>query len=348
MTWLTHLATRTATKMKSTHVAWSTIGTIAVILSLCVVSEACVAASQKDEITDLEVMVLVADEATISWKYPEDVCYQDFKVTATALDSLGKETDDVTEFTTKLQSTMVPELKRGIPYKFDVAVNYGDDFFGASATKVATPFINCTTKGTPQKIEDFVVREQNGSSAEICWSVPANGGCIDEYTVGHRMKPSNDAEAFGESFQWQLSKKYQAGCHTFTGLTNERTYEYAIRGYNAATKKSGETTALTLYVADKWSCASVPTYYQLCSAAKKQECKPLDCEQIAANDMCNLPSVRKYDIQKKVVVQYCSMFCGCETPDEEELLNVDKLNNIAEDAIVSDDYACCNMSGGEE
>lgn len=321
------------------------IAILAMVLATCFASESCIGASDKDTIEDLVVAALIADEATISWKYPDGVCYQDFQVTATALDSYGKETDDVIQFNTKLQSTLLPELIRGTPYKFDVQVHYGDDVYGASATKIATPYINCTTKGTPGKIEDFVVREQNGTDAVICWSVPPVGGCIDEYTIGYRMKPSNDAEAFGDAFQWKISKKYQAGCHAFSGLTNERTYEYAVRGYNAASKASGEPSALTLYAADSWTCASVPTYYEYCSAAKKQECKPLDCEQIAENDMCNLPSVRKYDLQKKTVVQYCSMFCGCEIPDEEELANVEKLDGLGDQAIVPDDYACCAAGG---
>jgi len=321
------------------------IATLAVVIPVAIASEGCVAASNEDVIEDLEVNAVVRDEATISWKYPEGVCFQNFRVTATALDSFGKGTDDVIQFNTKLRSTSLPELKRGIPYRFDVDVKYGNENYGASATKVATPYINCTTKGTPGKIDDFVVREQNGTSAEICWSIPENGACIDEYTLGYRMKPSNDAEGFGDAFQWQISKKYQAGCVVFNGLTNERTYEFAIRGYNEASKKSGESTALTVYMADSWSCASIPTYYEICSAAKKKECKPMDCEQIAANEMCSLPSVRKYDVQKKTVVQYCSMFCGCEIPDEEELANVKKLSEMGDEAIVPDDYACCSAGG---
>lgn len=318
------------------------LATLVVVAALCVVSEACIAASSKDMISDLEVIVIDTDQATISWKYPQDVCYEDFLVTATALDSLGKETSDVTQFNTKLQNTSIPELKKGTPYKFNVEVHYGDESYGASGTKIATPFVNCSSKGVPGKIEDFIVREQNGEDVVICWSVPSAGGCIDEYTVGRRMKPSNDAEAFGEAFQWQISKKSQAGCHTYNKHTNERMYEYAIRGYNSATKTSGESSALSVYVADSWSCASVPTYYDVCQAAKTQQCKPLDCEQIAANDMCSLPSVRKYDISKKTVVQYCSMFCGCDIPDEEEIANIAKLDSLGEEAIVTDDYACCD------
>jgi len=321
------------------------ITTLAVVMSMHSVSAACTAATSRDKIEDLDVSAIVLDQATISWKFPEDVCLEDFRITATALDSFGKETDDVIQFNTKLQSTVLPELNRGTPYKFDVEVNYGNDNFGASGTKVATPFINCSTKGTPRKIENFVLKEQNGSDAVICWSIPEEGGCIDEYSVGYRMKPSNDAEAFGEAFQWRILKKYQAGCHSFSGLTNQRTYDFAVRGYNEASQKSGEPSAITVYMADSWSCANVPTYYELCSAAKKQECKPLDCEQIAANDLCALPSVRKYDVEKKTVVQYCSMFCGCDVPDDEELENIEKLQELGEETVIPDDYACCSVGG---
>jgi hypothetical protein len=306
------------------------------------IDEACRGASEKDILDNVRVLG-GGQSATLAWDYPEGVCFLDFRITATELNEYGKEVDDAGEFFTKLKSTEIPELKQGVPYRFTVEVHYGGDNYGASGSTVATPYIFCVEEGVPGAVENVVVKSQEGEEVTLCWAPPNGGGCVDEYTVGRRMKPRNDAEAFADAYQWKIEKFELPGCHTFKGHVDDRTYEYGIRGYNAASKSPGEPFVKEVHVASSWSCVPVAPYYEYCQAAKSKQCKPLDCEGIAANDLCGLPSVRKYDVEKKTVVQYCSMFCGCNTPDEEELETIETLDILNPNAVTQDDFACCDF-----
>jgi hypothetical protein len=298
----------------------------------------CRGTSSEDRIEKIEVIGARGD-ATVSWEYPKGVCYLDFRVSYTALDGQERETGDVVEIFTDEKIVTVKGLEKGVPYRFTVEVHYGDYDFGDAASIIDTPNVACVENTKPDAVHSVEVKNQKGDAVTLCWKPPQNSGCIDEYTVGRRMKPRRNEDEFDDAYQWDTYKFELPGCHTFKGHVDGVTYEYEIRGYNEASKSPGEPFVKEVHVASSWSCVPVAPYYEYCQAAKSKQCKPLDCEGIAANDLCGLPSVRKYDVEKKTVVQYCSMFCGCNTPDDEELETLDTSN--PNESVVKNDFDCC-------
>jgi hypothetical protein len=94
---------------------------------------------------------------------------------------------------------------------------------------------------------------------------------------------------------------------------------------------------------DSWQCVGQSSYYELCAAGKSEQCQAMDCEEISRNGLCSLPSLRRYDMERKFVVQFCSVECGCDTPSEEEIRRAQQLQSLDSSVIVSDDYACCSL-----
>eukprot|EP00889_Picochlorum_renovo_P006875 jgi/Picre1/33905/NNA_001384.t1 len=99
---------------------------------------------------------------------------------------------------------------------------------------------------------------------------------------------------------------------------------------------------LSMCMCYSWRCLPVGTYYPRCQAAKDGVCEALDCSEIAAQDKCDLPSVRKYDALRKTVVQYCSSVCPCDVPDEEEIAVIDELEwmDFQSPSLLGDDICC--------
>lgn len=302
---------------------------------------ACRGATSRDTLTNLQVYS-GNENAILMWEYPEDVCFLSFAVTATELDGSGQDVKEVASFETTLRNTLVPKLKNGIPYRFDVQVMYARDAFGPSISNTTTPSTPCKQKGEPGPVKGLSVVRQTPESVEICWSAPEDGvGCVDEYIIGKRMKPRTDAEAFSEDFEWTIRKTALPGCHTFTDHELNRPYEYGVQAYNAPSQLGGEAKVVNVYVADSWRCLPLGTYYPTCQAAKDGVCKALECSEIAAQDKCDLPSVRKYDALRKTVVQYCSSVCPCDVPDEEEIAVIDELEWMDfQTPLLSDDICC--------
>jgi hypothetical protein len=175
------------------------------LLGVPLARSACSGADGSEEVLDLKVIPVVDGvDALVSWEYPMDICYQSFVIGITPLDTYGKIDGDVKYYETELQSTSIPELEPGRPYRFNVKVKYDENSYGAEASKIATPFGTCKENGTPGKVPVLVVQEQengfnlDGDTATICWTSPTSGACIDEYTLGRRMQARNDAEAFNE------------------------------------------------------------------------------------------------------------------------------------------------------
>lgn len=301
----------------------------------------CRGATSKDALENLQVFG-GNEDAILRWEYPEGVCILGFVVSATELDASGKDVKEVASFETALRNTLVPRLKNGVPYRFDVQVKYAKDAFGPSISNTTTPSIPCKQKGVPGPVEALSVVKQTPESVEICWSAPVTGvGCVDEYIIGKRKKPRTDAEAFSEDFEWTISKTALPGCHTFTDHELNRPYEYGVQAYNAPSQTGGEAEVVNVYVADSWRCLPVGTYYPPCQAAVDGVCQALDCSEIAAEDKCDLPSVRKYDTLRKTVVQYCSSVCPCDVPDEEEIAVIDELQWMDfQSPLVGDDICC--------
>jgi len=301
----------------------------------------CRGATSRDALENLQLFG-GNEDAILRWEYPEGVCILGFVVSATELDASGKDVKEVASFETALRNTLVPRLKNGVPYRFDVQVKYAKDAFGPSISNTTTPSIPCKQKGVPGPVEALSVVKQTPDSVEICWSAPVTGvGCVDEYIVGKRKKPRTDAEAFSEDFEWTISKTALPGCHTFTDHELNRPYEYGVQAYNAPSQTGGEAEVVNVYVTDSWRCLPVGTYYPPCQAAVDGVCQALDCSEIAAEDKCDLPSVRKYDTLRKTVVQYCSSVCPCDVPDEEEIAVIDELQWMDfQSPLVGDDICC--------
>ena len=297
----------------------------------------CRGASSKDTIENVEVIGAGGD-ATVSWEYPKGVCYEDFRLSYVALDGNENAIDDPVELFTDAKIATVEGLEKGVAYRFTVEVHYGDYDFGDAASIIATPNVACVENTKPDAVQSLEVKSQKGDAVTLCWQPPQNSGCIDEYTVLRRMKPMSNVNEFDDAYRWDTYKFELPGCQTFEGHVDGTTYEYKIRGYNVASKSPGAPLVKEVHVASKWSCVPVPSYYGYCQAAKSKQCKPLDCEGIAANDLCSLPSVRKYDVEKKTVVQYCSTVCGCDTPNDEQLETLDTMNP---NNMVESDFACC-------
>ena len=168
------------------------------------------------------------------------------------------------------------------------------------------------------------------------------------------MQARNDAEAFNEDFQWQFFTFQEAGCHEIDGHQAGRTYDFGIRGAarvqkgNETETLSGEVTAAQVFFADSWQCLRGGTGYELCAAGANRQCAPFDCDGINDMGLCGAPFVRKYDIDRKIVVQYCSETCSCEVPEAGELARVAALREVASGTLVSEDFACCNRWGEDE
>ncbi|KAI8111765.1 hypothetical protein M9435_004264 [Picochlorum sp. BPE23] len=302
---------------------------------------ACRGATSRDVLTNLQIYS-GNENAILMWEYPEGVCFLSFVVSATELDGSGQDVKEAASFETTLRNTLVPKLKNGIPYRFDVQVKYARDAFGPSISNTTIPSTPCKQKGEPGPVKGLSVVRQTPESVEICWSAPEDGvGCVDEYIIGKRMKPRNDAEAFSEEFEWTIRKTALPGCHTFTDHELNRPYEYGVQAYNAPSQIGGEAKVVNVYVADSWRCLPLGTYYPTCQAAKDGVCEALDCSEIAAQDKCDLPSVRKYDALRKTVVQYCSSVCPCDVPDEEEIAVIDELEWMDFQSPLLGDDICC-------
>ena len=276
-------------------------------------------------------------QAVISWSFRENVCMQGFNVTATALSPVGEEQSSVS-FSTSLMNTMVPELQNGVPYKFRVQAIFDDFVTSPATTVVATPFIPCNETDTPNPPENITAVAE-GTSVTVCWSIPSSGGCTDEFRIGKRIVPTNDAEALG--IQWEFFTAKFPGCMTIDDHEDRRSYQYLVQAYNSKTK-SGEFTGVEVSIAADWRCVPIDKYYPVCAAAKTGTCKPMSCASIKENGMCDLPSLRKYDLATKSVIQYCANECECEEPSAEEVEKITKVTSMsASEAIEGDDFACC-------
>lgn len=308
----------------------------------------CRGGTYKDQVTALTLDSGIG-QADISWEFPFDVCVYRFLVEATPLDANGGARGDSEYFRTPSgveRSFELPSdvLAAGTQYRIRVQVEYAEDFFGPEESIIGVPFIKCEANGTPGVPFNFWVTNQSwegyamvDGSMEVCWapSQTSSAGCPDEYTLAIRVQPTSPSDLFNEMYDWRFETFDTAGCYRIKGIERGRMYDLGIRAYNAANMTSGDVAVIQRYATDRWECVEQNGYYELCPAARNQQCQPMTCDEIAANKLCDHPSVRKYDSEKFTAIQYCAESCGCSVPDKDEIRNVP---NFQPDM---DDRVCC-------
>ena len=309
----------------------------------------CTALNETHTITDLGVSQTETGSSIISWSFPSDVCIDGFRVAATPLDAYGKQDGETTYFTTELQSTAVPEVEYLRPYTFEVQVKLEDGRYGPKASTITTPYGSCTVEGTPGRIESLVVTEDDqgfnlhgGDTATVCWTPPVGGSCVDEYTLGRRMRARNDAEAFNDDFQWKFFTFERAGCHEVGGHVAGRVYDYGIRGTNTKNGTYGAVTAAEAFMRDSWVCVRGGNGYPRCSAGEQEQCAAMDCKEVSRLGLCGAPFVRSYDDKKKIVVQFCGEQCACNVPSAAEITQRSMLGRVPDGVLMDDAFACCS------
>lgn len=313
---------------------------------------ACVALNSTHALTDLDISQAEAGSSIVSWSFPSEVCNQGFVVSLTPLDMFGKRDAEPAYFETQLQSTSIPELEYLRAYEFEVNVKLDGDRYGPNAYKIITPYGTCTDDGAPGRIERLAILAdddgftlRDGDVATVCWTRPTEGACVDQYTLGRRLRARNDAEAFNEEYQWKFFTFSEPGCHDLKGHTSGRVYDYGIRAYNAKNGTDGPVTAAEAFLNDAWVCVRGGNGYPQCSAGEQQQCAPMDCDDVAGLGLCGAPFVRSYDESKKIVVQFCSEQCSCNTPRPEEIESLAVLGGVQQQgALVDDSFACCSVS----
>lgn len=310
----------------------------------------CDALNSTHALADLDVSKAEAGASVVSWSFPPEVCRQGFVVAVTPLDTYGKQDGDTAYFETQLQSTSIPELEYLRPYSFEVKVRLDGDRYGPKASTIATPFGNCTEDGTPGRIENLAILTDeegfnlhDGDMATVCWTAPTDGACVDQYTLGRRLRARNDAEAFNEDYQWKFFSFDSAGCHEVEGHVPGRVYDYGIRGSNTRNGTDGAVTAAEAFLTDAWVCIGGGDGYQQCSAGEQQQCSAMDCDEVAKLGMCNAPFVRSYDEARKIVIQFCSEQCACNTPGPVELKSLSVLGRVQQGVLVDNAFACCSI-----
>jgi len=309
---------------------------------------ACRGSTRSDAITDLSVTEGFED-ALVSWKFPEEACMEKFVIEATPVDLQGEEAGKTTWFETRdgtQRSMSLDGLDAGVTYAIKVTVQYGDDLYGPELSTTAVPIVRCNKSGAPGTPKNFFVKNQsregytlkNGDEMEVCWTPPnvKDAGCPDEYTLAARVQPQSPSDLFDGEHEWTIEKFPSHGCHTISGIPNGKVIELGLRAYNAPSMTSGGVKLIQSFATNQWQCvAGGDSYYDLCQAAKTQQCQAMNCDAIASNDMCGHPSVRKYDVEKLTVVQYCAQRCGCPLPDREEK------TNIPYSQPDTNDWVCC-------
>ena len=266
-------------------------------------------------------------------------------------------------------STIAPPFVGCTPV--DEAVSAAASAAGGNETSAAA-----VEPPAPGQIVTLAVLENDGGfnlsgdKATVCWTPPTDGVCVESYTLGRRMQARNDAEAFNESFQWQFFTFEEAGCHEIGGHEAGRTYDYGVRGTasvrlneqrkdtgnatestteattEAVKTLSGPVTAAQVFLTDAWKCVRGGSRYELCAGAAGQ-CSPFDCAGVKEMGLCEASFVRKYDMDRKLVVQYCSDECSCSEPTGEEVARQAALAKLAAGTLVDDDFACCDRWGGD-
>ncbi len=303
-------------------------------------------------LTDLNVSEAGAGTSVVSWSFPSGVCNQGFVVSVTPLDIFGKQDGETAYFETQLQSTSIPELEYLRPYIFKVKVKLDSDTYGPKASTLTTPYGSCTENGTPGRIETLAILADdqgfnlsNGDVATVCWTPPTDGACVDQYTLGRRLRARNDAEAFNEAYQWKFFTFDSPGCHEIEGHVPGRVYDYGIRASNTKNGTDGAVTAAEAFLTDAWVCVRGGNGYPQCSAGEQQQCTAMDCDDVAQMGLCGAPFVRSYDDARKIVVQFCSEQCACNAPRKVEIESLAVLGGVQQQgALVDESFACCSVS----
>lgn len=321
-------------------------------------SGACYGFSSDDHVSNVVVRTGMATPAgdgypgTVSWEFNPEVCGHKWLVGFEPVergDPLYLKTENVDD--RSIQVPVDAGLTPGAKYRVKVQLEYARDAYGPETTVEAIPLASCQSNARPGAPSAFRITQQSsegfylsGEGVEVCWapSEEPGHGCPDEFTVAVRRTPGSPGDLFNKAYDWRFETFETAGCHRLDGFASGASYDIGLRAYNAENRTSGDVSVLTQYLTDRWTCVAGDdsmrgdsTKYEWCNAAKKSECTPMSCDQIRDEDMCGHPSVRRYDAKRHTVVQYCSMRCGCPTPDSDE---IGRIPYIQPD---SNEWVCC-------
>jgi hypothetical protein len=202
--------------------------------------------------TPVDLKAIVGDaNVTLTWTAANKACLDFYRLRYIQQGPTGERTTKPIERQTRETNiTLTEGISNGILHGFSVEAVKGGFNRTKPASVSAVPLRACDASASPNAALE-VVAYSEGANIKLCWKPPVTGGCVDEYRVAARIVPLTQEEA--RSVRWNYQTHATAGCITFKGLQDRRSYQFAVQTYSKAAR-SGSAVGASATVVSNWRC----------------------------------------------------------------------------------------------